>query len=94
MEHLHDVIKTIRLTEKATRLTELNNEYVFVVDRKADRTEIKQAVAQLFGKTVVGVRTITCRGKARRVGTKHEGRQPHFKKAIVRLAEGESLDLA
>ena len=55
MRDLHKVIQTIRLTEKATLLSEKNNEYVFRVDPQATKIDIKQAVEKLFGKKVDGV---------------------------------------
>jgi large subunit ribosomal protein L23 len=94
MQDLFHVIKTIRLSEKATLLGELNNEYVFRVDRRANKLEIKQAVEQLFGKKVVAVRTANYRGKKKRERRADFGRTAHWKKAIVRLAEGETIDLA
>jgi large subunit ribosomal protein L23 len=93
MKDLFQVIKTIRLSEKATFLGEINNEFVFQVDRRANKLEIKQAVEQLFGKKVVDVRTANYRGKKRRERRADFGRTPHWKKAIVRLAEGETIDL-
>ena len=66
MKDPHSVIKTIRLTEKATRLGDENNEYVFIVDPKSTKIEIKQAVEKHFGKKVVAVRTAHFAGKARR----------------------------
>ena len=89
----HSVIHTIRLTEKATRLGEENNEYVFIVDRKANKIMIKAAVEQHFGKKVVAVRTCNTDGKARRERRADYGRTNHYKKAIVRLKAGERLDL-
>ncbi len=93
MKDIYQVIKNVRLSEKATMLQENNNEVTLEVDRKANKLEIKQAVQQLFGKTVIAVRTINCDGKARRERRADAGRTNHFKKAIVRLKEGESLDL-
>ncbi|MCA1962347.1 MAG: 50S ribosomal protein L23 [Prosthecobacter sp.] len=89
----HSVIKTIRLSEKATRLGEENNEYVFIVDRAANKIEIKSAVEKHFGKKVAAVRTATFDGKSRRERRADAGRTIHYKKAIVRLKEGERLDL-
>jgi large subunit ribosomal protein L23 len=94
MKDLFHVIKTIRLSEKATLLGEINNEYVFRVDRRANKLEIKQAVEQLFGKKVIGVRTANYRGKKKRERRADFGRTAHWKKAIVRLAEGETIELA
>jgi len=93
MKDLFQVIKTIRLSERATLLSESNNEYVFVVDPRANKIEIKQAVQSLFGKTVVGVRTMNYAGKKKRERRADYGRTNHWKKAIVRLKEGESIDL-
>ncbi len=81
------------MTEKATYLNELNNEIVLDVDRSANKIEIKKAVETLLGKKVSDVRTITIKGKAKRRRRADEGRTNHLKKAIVRLKEGESLDL-
>ncbi len=89
----HSVIQTIRLSEKATRLGEENNEYVFIVDRKANKIQIKAAVEKHFGKKVVGVRTANFDGKARRERRADYGRTNHYKKAVVRLKDGERLDL-
>ena len=93
MKDLFQVIKTIRLSERATLLSESNNEYVFVVDPRANKIEIKQAVQSLFGKTVIGVRTMNYAGKKKRERRADYGRTNHWKKAIVRLKEGESIDL-
>jgi len=89
----HSVIQTIRLSEKATRLGEENNEYVFIVDRKANKIQIKAAVEKHFGKKVEGVRTLNIDGKARRERRADYGRTNQYKKAIVRLKDGERLDL-
>lgn len=93
MKDIYQIIKNVRLSEKATMLQEQNNEVVLEVDRKANKIEIKHAVQQLFGKTVLGVRTANYDGKARRKRRADAGRTNHWKKAIVRLAQGESLDL-
>lgn len=93
MKDPQSIIKTIRLSEKASRLGEVNNEYVFLVEPKANKLEIKQAIEQHFGKTVTAVRTANFFGKARRQRRADEGRTNHWKKAIVRLKQGETLDL-
>lgn len=93
MKDLYNVIKTIRLSERATLLGEKNNEYVFVVDPKANKIEIKNAVQQLFGKTVIDVRTMNYAGKKKRERRADFGRTNHWKKAIVKLKEGESIEL-
>ncbi|MEZ5300651.1 MAG: 50S ribosomal protein L23 [Verrucomicrobiales bacterium] len=93
MNDLFQVIKTIRLSEKATVLSELNNEYVFEVDRRANKLEIKRAVESIFGKKVDAVRTCNYNGKKKRERRADFGRTAHWKKAVVRLKEGEKIDL-
>jgi len=93
MKDLHKVIKTIQLTEKATLLSELNNEYVFKVDRRANKIEIRQAVEKAFNTKVVSVNTANYKGKKKREKRADAGRTASWKKAIVRLAEGETIDL-
>jgi large subunit ribosomal protein L23 len=93
MKDIYQVIKNVRLSEKATFLQETNNEVTLEVDRKANKIEIKQAVEELFGKTVVAVRTANYDGKQRRKRRADAGRTSNWKKAVVRLKEGESLEL-
>ena len=93
MKDIYQVVKNLHLSEKATLLQETNNEVTLRVDRRANKVEIKQAVETLFGKKVEAVRTVNCAGKARRRRRADAGRTNQWKKAIVRLAAGESLDL-
>ena len=93
MKDIYQVIKNVRLSEKATMLQETNNEVVLEVDRKANKLEIKRAVETLLGKKVADVRTLNYSGKAKRKRRADEGRTNHWKKAVVRLKDGESLDL-
>ncbi|MBV9491166.1 MAG: 50S ribosomal protein L23 [Verrucomicrobia bacterium] len=87
------IIQTIHVTEKATLLSETRNQYVFRVSTTANKLEIKQAVEQLFGKKVLRVNTAQYAGKKKRLRRAAFGRTPHWKKAIVTLAEGEKIDL-
>ncbi|MBG7608252.1 MAG: 50S ribosomal protein L23 [Verrucomicrobia bacterium] len=93
MKDIYQVIKNVRLSEKASLLQEQNNEVVLEVDRFANKLEIKQAVETIFDKKVVKVRTANYDGKVRRKRRADEGRTAQYKKAFVRLAAGESLDL-
>lgn len=93
MKDIYQVIKQVRLSEKATLLQETNNEVTLEVDRRANKLEIKEAVEKAFGKEVIGVRTANYNGKLRRQRRADAGRTKNWKKAIVRLKEGESLDL-
>ena len=94
MKDIYQVIKNVRLSEKATMLQETNNEVVLEVNRDANKLDIKRAVETLLGKKVAAVRTANFAGKAKRRRRADEGRTNHWKKAIVRLKEGEKLDLA
>jgi len=93
MRDIYQVIDTVQLSEKATLLQETNNEYVFKVDRRANKLEIKRAVEQLFGVKVEDVRTCNYRGKAKRRRRPDAGVTARWKKAMVRLKEGDSVDL-
>ena len=92
MRDIFQVIKTIQLSEKATLLGEMNNEYVFKVDPKANKLEIREAVEKLFGKKVLKVRTANYQGKKKRERRQDFGRTAAWKKAVVKLAEGESIE--
>ena len=93
MKDVYQTIRNIRLSEKAALATEMNNEYVFEVDIKANKLEIAQAIRTIFGKKVAQVRTCNYDGKARRKRTASAGRTSAWKKAVVRLAPGEKIDL-
>jgi len=92
MSQLHQIIRRSRITEKGSLLNELNNEYVFEVDPKANKTEIKRAIETLLEAEVDSVRTMNCRGKMRRKRRADQGRTANWKKAIVRLKDS-SKDL-
>ena len=88
-----DVIKTVRLTEKGTRQGEKYNQYTIVADPRANKTEIKQAVQELFKVKVTKVNTLNVRGKSRRKRTVQAGHAPNWKKAVVTLKEGDKIVL-
>lgn len=89
-----DIIQTICLTEKALKMGETQNRYVFRVRPSATKIEIKSAIEELFKKKVIKVNTMHVRGKVRRKRTAAEGTTNAWKKAIVQLAEGEKIELA
>ena len=86
------VLRRPLLTEKATIARETENEYAFEVDMRANKIQIKGAVESRFDVTVKSVRTVTMRGKIKRMGA-HEGKRSDRKKALIRLQEGQSIDL-
>ena len=88
-----EVIKTVRLTEKGTRQGENYNQYTVVADRRANKTEIRHAVQELFKVKVTRVNTLNVRGKLRRQRTTQAGKAPDWKKAIVTLKEGDKIVL-
>jgi len=88
------IIKPV-ITEKMTEQSETFNRFAFVVDRSANKIEIKKAVEKTYDVTVESVRTMVCIGKKRTRGTKSgfiSGRTKTYKKAIVSLSEGDTID--
>ena len=88
------LIKPI-ISEKAERLSESLNQYSFVVDRKANKVEIRKAVEEMYGVAVTSVNTAVMPGKAKNRTTKSgilRGRISAYKKAVVTLADGEEID--
>jgi len=83
--------RPIMLTEKANVLREKNNQVVFEVARTANKVEIKDAVQKLFKVKVTSVNTMVMRGKERRMGRGY-ARTQNWKKAIVTLKAGDSID--
>lgn len=87
----YDIVLAPHITEKSTMLSETNS-VVFQVASSASKPEIKAAIEALFDVTVVGVNTIVVKGKTKRwKGQPY--RRSDMKKAIVRLAEGQSIDV-
>ena len=88
-----EVIKTVRLTEKGTRQGEKYNQYTVVADRRANKTQIRQAVQELFKVKVTRINTLNVHDKARRQRTVQAGRTSDWKKAIVTLKKGQTIEL-
>ena len=88
-----EIIKTVRLTEKGTRQSEQLNQYTVVADPRANKTQIRRAVQELFKVKVVKVNTLNVTGKPRRLRTTQAGQAPNWKKAIVTLKEGDKIVL-
>lgn len=90
MKDTYQIILKPIITEKSTHLKEKNREVCFQVARKANKTEIKRAVEVLFKVKVESVRTQNKVGKWRRVG-RGQGKKNDWKKAYVKLKEGEKM---
>jgi large subunit ribosomal protein L23 len=88
---IYDVIKKPLVTEKTATEKDANNVVAFVVDRDANKIEIKQSVEKLFKVEVTSVKTINVAGKVKRVG-KSTGKRSNWKKAYVTLKEGSNID--
>jgi large subunit ribosomal protein L23 len=98
MREPYEVIIKPVITEKSTRQIEEGNVYTFLVAREANKNEIGYAVEKLWDVQVEDVRTVNYRGKARRslmgrmTPNRKIGRRPSFKKAFVKLAEGDQIE--
>ena len=90
-ERLATVLVAPHITEKTALAMQNANQYAFRVRKDADKTEIKQAVELMFDVKVSGVQVVNEPGKDRRFG-KRVGRTQDWKKAYVRLAEGQAID--
>ncbi|MCL1950859.1 MAG: 50S ribosomal protein L23 [Turicibacter sp.] len=90
MKDARDIIKRPIITEKSYDLMN-DNKYTFEVDKKANKIEIKKAIEVLFSVKVNKVNVINVRPKKRRVG-RYEGFTPSMKKAIITLADGQTID--
>lgn len=83
------------ISEKTERLSTQSEKYSFVVDKKANKVEIRKAVEEMYNVNVVAVNTAVLPGKSKSRFTKAgvvKGQKPSYKKAIVQLASGESID--
>lgn len=90
-----EILKKPVLTEKASILTEKLNRYTFQVDHRANKLQIKSAVEQMFGVIVSSVNTSVVLGKMKTRNTKAgavSGRAAKYKKAIITLKDGETID--
>ena len=86
------IIKVPLVSEKGTGMRMNENKYVFKVDKKANKLEIKRAIEEIFKVKVEDVSTMIMHGKPKRLG-RFEGRRPDWKKAVVRLKKGETIEL-
>lgn len=92
MNKYKDLIKSPIITEKSSDIRKDNLKYVFKVELKTNKIEIKQAIESLFKVKVAKVNTINVKPKSKRVG-RYKGMTSRYKKAIVTLKEGEKIDI-
>jgi len=89
---IENIIKRpLLLTEKGNLLRETAHTYLFEVDRRANKIQIREAVESLFKVTVTDVRTLNVRGRMRRMGRGH-AKTKNWKKAIVAIKEGDTIE--
>lgn len=91
-ERHYSILLAPHFSEKVASLTDRSNQYAFKVARDATKTEIKGAIESIFSVTVENVSTVNVRGKEKRT-QRGIARKNHWKKAYVRLAAGQSIDL-
>lgn len=92
MKTAHDIIFAPVVSEKSYDLIDHNNSYTFEVDPRANKEEIRDAVETVFDVQVLRVNTMNRKGKTKRYGYKL-GKRKDIKRAVVTLAEGDSIDL-
>ena len=92
MKNPRDIIFEPIVSEKSYDLIEDENTYTFVVDRRSNKTEIKQAIGTIFDVKVVSVNTINRKGKLKRTGYML-GKRKDTKRALVKLADGDKIDI-
>lgn len=91
MDNWLTIIKRPLVTERATHLKALANQYVFRVIPRASKRDIKQAVEKFFKVSVLSVNTMRVRGKFRRMGKSAGAYRPDWKKAVVTLPAGQEI---
>ena len=91
MRRPHDIIIRPVISEHSIELMD-ENKYTFIVDKKANKSEIKKAIEEIFNDSVIRISTLKVRGKKRRMG-RFEGKTPEKKKAIVTLKSGDKIEV-
>ena len=93
MKGPEDIVKQLQITEKGTDLIDGANKYLVKVDPSSNKIEIKKAVEELFKVTVIKVNTMNYKGKKKRMRTVKYGKRSDWKRAVVTLKEGDTIDL-
>jgi large subunit ribosomal protein L23 len=90
--NLYEVIRAPRVSEKTARLQEVSNQYVFEVATTATKAGVKAAIEQIFDVRVEAVNVVNVKGKSKSFKSR-QGRRGDWRKAYVKLAEGQSIDV-
>ena len=91
--HIYEVIKRPIVTEKSNILADLYGQYTFEVDRQANKHQIKEAVEKIFEVDVEKVRVVNIKAKRGRYGRRNVVRESAWKKAVITLAPGQTLEM-
>ena len=91
MSNEFNMISKPHLTEKVLYMYEDQNKVVFKIRKEINKIDLKRAIESVFGVTVESINTLNVKGKKKRLG-KWEGRRPSWKKAIITLREGDSIE--
>jgi len=89
--NIFDVIRAPQMSEKTLSLKEEANQFAFQVDQRANKIQIKESIEKSFKVKVLKVRTINVRGKKKRLG-RYQGLRSSWKKALVTLKEGDTIE--
>jgi len=91
--HVYEVLKRPVVTEKTMDMTEFDNQYVFEVDMRANKIQIQDAIEAIFNVSVEKIRVMVMPAKTMRRGSRVWTRKPKWKKAVVTLMSGESIQV-
>ena len=89
--NIFDVLRAPKMSEKTLSLKEEANQFAFEVDQRANKIQIKESIEKSFKVSVLKVRTMNIRGKKKRLG-RYQGLKSNWKKAIVTLKEGDTIE--
>jgi len=89
--NIYDVLRAPRMSEKTLSLKEEANQFAFEVDPRANKIQVKESIEKSFKVSVLKVRTMNVRGKKKRLG-RYQGRKSSWKKALVTLKEGDTIE--
>jgi large subunit ribosomal protein L23 len=90
--NIYEVLKRPISTEKSGILSDYYDQYIFEVDRRANKIQVKEAVEKIFDVDVISVNTMIMPAKRGRFGRRRVVRKPAWKKAVVKLAPGQRLE--
>ena len=89
--NIFDVLRAPKMSEKTLSLKEEANQFAFEVDQRVNKIQIKESIEKSFKVSVLKVRTMNVRGKKKRLG-RYQGLKSNWKKAIVTLKEGDTIE--